>query len=70
MRQAVLAHAGEALASRQAFGGLSKYEQDSIIEFLKTLQVLPPGTKHLVVDEHGKEKQWPPEHFGRRSESR
>lgn len=60
MRQAVLAHAGEALASRQAYQGLGKYEQDSVIEFLKTLQVLPPGTKHLVVDEHGKEKEWPP----------
>jgi hypothetical protein len=59
MRQAVLAHAGEALASRQAFQFLGKYEQDAVIEFLKTLQVLPPGTKHLVVDEHGKEKMWP-----------
>jgi len=60
MRQAVLAHSGEALASRQAFQALSKYEQDSIIEFLKTLQVLPPGTVHLIVDENGKEKKWPP----------
>ena len=59
MRQAVLAHAGEALASRQAFQFLSKYEQDAVIEFLKTLQVLPPGTKHLVVDEHGEQKMWP-----------
>jgi hypothetical protein len=61
MRQAVLAHAGEALASRQAFQSLPKYEQDSIIEFLKTLQVLPPGTRHLVVDENGKQKRWPPD---------
>jgi hypothetical protein len=60
MRQAVLAHSGEALASRQAFQALTQYEQDSIIEFLKTLQVLPPGTHHLVVDENGHEKQWPP----------
>jgi len=60
MRQAVLAHAGEALSSRQAFQALTKHDQDSIIELLKTLQVLPPGTRHLVVDEDGKEKQWPP----------
>ena len=60
MRQAVLAHAGEAQAARDAFQALSKYEQDSVIEFLKTLQVLPPGTKHLVVDENGHEKKWPP----------
>jgi hypothetical protein len=60
MRQAVLAHSGEALESRQNFQALSKYEQDSVIEFLKTLQVLPPGTKYLVIDERGKKKKWPP----------
>ena len=60
MRQAVLAHAGEALESRQAFQRLTKYEQDSLIEFLKTLQVLPPGTQSLVVDEHFQPKVWPP----------
>ena len=32
----------------------------SIIEFLKTLQVLPEGTKHLVVDQNGKKKKWDP----------
>ena len=36
------------------------YDQDSLIEFLKTLQVLPPGTQHLVVDENYRPKQWPP----------
>ncbi len=61
LRQAVLAHAGEALASRQAFEALSEHEQGSIIEFLKTLQVLPPGTKHLIVDEDGHPKRWPPQ---------
>lgn len=49
MREAVLAHAGEALASREAFEDLDQYEQDSVIEFLKTLQVLPPGTNELVI---------------------
>ncbi len=60
LRQAVLAHSGEALASRQAFEALPSYDQDALIEFLKTLQVLPPGTKHLIVDENGKKKKWPP----------
>ncbi len=60
MRQAIHAHAGEALASRKAFEALSTYEQDSIIEFLKTLQVLPPGTKDVIVDENFVKKQWPP----------
>jgi len=52
MRMATLAHAGEAEASRQAFEALSDHEQDAVIEFLKSLQVLPEGTKWLVVDEH------------------
>lgn len=60
LREAILAHAGEALAPRQAFTALSDYEQGTIIEFLKTLQVLPPGTKHLIVDEQYKKKAWPP----------
>ena len=53
MREAVLAHAGEALAERVRFENLSEYDRDSIIEFLKSLQILPPGTRHLLVDENG-----------------
>jgi hypothetical protein len=60
LRQAILAHAGEALASRQAFQALPPYEQDALVEFLKTLQVLPPGTQSLIVDENGRRKIWPP----------
>ena len=59
-REAVEAHNGEALSSRQAFDGLSATLQDDLIEFLKSLHVLPPGTKSLVVDEHGRAKHWPP----------
>lgn len=60
MRRSILAHSGEALESRKAFEACSKYEQDSLIEFLKTLQVLPPGTKDLIVDESFHAKVWPP----------
>jgi hypothetical protein len=60
LRQAVLAHHGEALKERKAFQALEAYEQDSLIEFLKTLQVLPPGTNALVVDEDFKPREWPP----------
>ena len=59
-REAVGAHNGEALSSRQAFDALSKQQQNEVIEFLKSLQVLPPGSRSLVVDEHGKPKEWPP----------
>ena len=57
MRQAVLAHGHEAARSREAFIKLSAREQDDVIEFLKTLQVLPLGTKSLVVDENYQPKQ-------------
>ena len=56
IRESVEAHAGEALDSRQAYEALSDADQDAIIEFLKTLQVLPPGTPHLIIDEKGKKK--------------
>jgi len=50
MREAVLAHSGEALASRLAFQSLDDYDRDSIIEFLKSLQILPRGTRDLVLE--------------------
>jgi len=59
-RQAVLAHAGEAAESRRKFQKCLKYDQDSLIEFLKTLQVLPPGIKDPIVDENYRKKSWPP----------
>lgn len=56
LRQAVLAHAGEARTSRVSFELLSPHDRDCVIEFLKSLQVLKPGTRHLVVDENGHRK--------------
>jgi hypothetical protein len=52
-REAVEAHAGEALSQRQAFDTLSKDRQNDLIEFLKSLQVLPPGSRSLIVDRRG-----------------
>ncbi|QGZ42384.1 di-heme oxidoreductase (putative peroxidase) [Pseudoduganella flava] len=57
MREAVLGHSGEALASRKAFQAAGSDEQAALIEFLKSLQVLPPGTTSLVVDEHYRPKK-------------
>jgi hypothetical protein len=54
MRKAInWGHNGEATASRRAFQALSSTQQDEIVEFLKSLQILPPGTRCQVVDEHG-----------------
>jgi hypothetical protein len=59
-REAVEAHSGEALSSRQAFDALSSTLRDDLIEFLKSLQVLPQGSNSLVVDQNGKSIPWPP----------
>jgi hypothetical protein len=59
-REAIEAHDGEARSQRLGFAALSSELQNSLIEFLKSLQVLPPGSKSLVVDEHGNPKRWPP----------
>lgn len=58
MREAIEAHRGEALPQYNGWLGIGESGQASIIEFLKTLQVLPEGTKHLVVDENGRKKKW------------
>ncbi len=39
---------------------LPKYDQDAVIAFLESLQVLPPGTKGLMVDERHQPRVWPP----------
>lgn len=60
LRQAVMGHHGEALGSRQKFQLASTTDQDALIEFLKSLQTLPPGTTSLVVDENYLPRAWPP----------
>jgi len=52
LREAVHAHAGEAAESSAAFRKLDADGQNALIEFLKSLQILPPGTPCLVVDEN------------------
>jgi len=58
MREAVLAHSGEDLNSRIAFQAMSTHEQDCVIEFLKSLQILPPNAHDLIVNEEGMRKKW------------
>jgi CxxC motif-containing protein (DUF1111 family) len=59
MRQAIIAHDGEALVQRKAFEALSSHDRDCVIEFLKTLQVLPPNVRERVVDENFRKRDWP-----------
>jgi cytochrome c peroxidase len=58
LREAVLAHGGEAAATRARFQLLPPAERDAVIEFLESLQVLPPGTPFPVVDERGRPREW------------
>ncbi len=58
MRQSIEAHHGEAEDSFQGWLALSDDERDAIIEFLRTLQVLPEGTRFLVVDENFEPRPW------------
>jgi mono/diheme cytochrome c family protein len=60
LREAVLNHFGEADGTRLAFLSLDDYARNCVIEFLKSLQVLPAGTEALVVDERMKPRNWPP----------
>ena len=48
MSEAILAHGGEALESRESFAGLSTEDQAAVIEFLKTLQLPPEGDGGLI----------------------
>jgi hypothetical protein len=46
--EAIFHHGGEARAARDAFVALPKSQQDTVVEFLKSLQVLPPGASSRV----------------------
>lgn len=49
--EAIHFHGGEARSSRDAFFQLPQHDQDCIIEFLRALQVLEPGSPLVVVEE-------------------
>ncbi len=59
LREAIEAHRGDAEFAYAGWTGLSDYQRDAVIEFLKTLRVLPPGTPHRIVDERFKPRRWP-----------
>lgn len=51
LTDAIDAHGGEAADARRAFWSLPEYDRACVIEFLKSLQVLPPNTRHLIIRE-------------------
>jgi len=52
--EAILAHGAEGRASRDAFKALTADAQADIVEFLKSLQVLPDGASASVIDNLGR----------------
>lgn len=54
MTEAIHFHGGGARASRDAFFALGDRDRADVIEFLKSLQIVPEGTPALVVDERHK----------------
>ena len=46
-------HGGEAEPQRLAYEDLSEYEQDSVVEFIKTLQILPEESTTTLIDPLG-----------------
>lgn len=53
LTEIIEAHGGEGRESRRMFRALPAAERAEVIEFLKSLRVLPEGTPALVVDEAG-----------------
>lgn len=58
-RDAIEAHGGEATAQINAWWALSDTKKNAVIEFLKTLVVLPKGTSCLVCNPKLTPKRWP-----------
>ncbi|MEJ2604605.1 MAG: di-heme oxidoredictase family protein [Gammaproteobacteria bacterium] len=58
LREAIEAHAGEADYARENWRRLDDRGRDTIIEFLKTLRVLPAGVPARIVDEHYRPRHW------------
>jgi hypothetical protein len=59
LRQAVEAHAGEASGVMTLWNALTPAKRNEVIEFLKSLQILPSNAKGLVCDANGKKTGWP-----------
>jgi hypothetical protein len=50
LREAVVAHSGEAIAQRRAFEALNGEHQRAVLAFLESLQVLPPTSSPTVAN--------------------
>lgn len=58
MREAIEAHAGEADGVMANWAGLTESQRADVLEFLKSLQVLPERARTLVINEKGQRSKW------------
>ena len=54
IKEAILNHGGEGRAARLEFESISNDQQEKIIEFLRSLQVLPNGSENTIVKKNRK----------------
>lgn len=54
LTEAIYYHGGEARGQRDAFFAMDEMDRAYVIEFLKSLQILPDNAEGLIVDENGK----------------
>lgn len=59
MRQAIDAHAGEASDVMVQWNALTEAQRLEVVEFLKSLRIVPERANSLVVDERGRRVDWP-----------
>jgi hypothetical protein len=50
LTEAIYYHGGEARQSRDAYLAASQYDQAAVIEFLKSMQVLPAGSNPRIAE--------------------
>ena len=55
--EAILLHGGEAEEQRISFENLSEYDQAAVVEFIKTLQILPEGSNNTIIDPSSSSKK-------------
>ena len=52
--EAINTHGGDAQAARDAWAALPPADKNNLFQFLRSLQVLPPGSPALAVDDEGR----------------
>lgn len=58
VHDAIMAHGGEAQEARDRYAALTDLDRLAVVEYLKTLRILPSGTRFLVIDDLGRRTEF------------